>query len=150
MKVLLLADVRGQGKKGEVVNVADGYARNYLFPRKLAVEVTPAVLAELKAQEEANARRIEGTRRSARACPKAPGDCRKNQCRVGRRRQAVWCRHIKRYSGGAARAARHCGRPSQNRARLRYKGMRQIYNRRKALSRDNGQDKFSCLLKHQV
>ncbi len=59
MKVLLLADVRGQGKKGEVVNVADGYARNYLFPRKLAVEVTPAVLAELKAQEEANSRRIE-------------------------------------------------------------------------------------------
>jgi large subunit ribosomal protein L9 len=66
MKVLLLADVRGQGKKGEVVNVADGYARNYLFPRKLAVEVTPAVIAELKAQEEANARRIEKERAEAR------------------------------------------------------------------------------------
>ena len=38
MKVVLLADVKGQGKKGELVNVSDGYARNFLFPKKLAVE----------------------------------------------------------------------------------------------------------------
>ncbi|HHW25431.1 MAG TPA: 50S ribosomal protein L9 [Bacillota bacterium] len=66
MKVLLLADVRGQGKKGDVVDVSDGYARNYLFPRKLATEVTPAVLAELKAKEEATRRRIEKERAEAR------------------------------------------------------------------------------------
>ena len=40
MKVILLQDVRGQGKKGEMINVSDGYARNYLFPRKLAQEAT--------------------------------------------------------------------------------------------------------------
>lgn len=66
MKVLLLADVRDQGKKGDIVNVSDGYARNYLFPRKLATEVTPAVQAELKAKEEANRRRVEKERAEAR------------------------------------------------------------------------------------
>ncbi len=58
MKVLLLTDVRGQGKKGETKNVSDGYARNFLLPRKLAVELTPAVMAELEAQR-AEAKRIE-------------------------------------------------------------------------------------------
>ena len=57
MKVILLADVKGQGKKGEILNVSDGYARNYLFPRKLAQEATvdalnAAVLKE-KAKKEA-------------------------------------------------------------------------------------------------
>ncbi len=50
MKVLLLADVKGQGKKDEIKNVSDGYARNYLLPRKLAVELTPAVQADLDAR----------------------------------------------------------------------------------------------------
>ncbi len=50
MKVLLLADVKGQGKRDEIKNVSDGYARNYLLPRKLAVELTPAVQAELDAR----------------------------------------------------------------------------------------------------
>ncbi|MCL2433606.1 MAG: 50S ribosomal protein L9, partial [Clostridia bacterium] len=40
MKVLLLTDVQGSGKKGQIVNVSDGYARNFLFPRKLAEEAT--------------------------------------------------------------------------------------------------------------
>ncbi len=50
MKVLLLTDVKGQGKKDEIKNVSDGYARNFLLPRKLAVELTPAVLADLEAR----------------------------------------------------------------------------------------------------
>ena len=40
MKVILQQDVKGQGKKGQMVNVSDGYARNFLLPRKLAVEAT--------------------------------------------------------------------------------------------------------------
>ena len=40
MKVILQQDVRGQGKKGQLVEVSDGYARNFLFPRKLAVAAT--------------------------------------------------------------------------------------------------------------
>ena len=55
MKVVLLADVKGQGKKGQLVNVSDGYARNFLFPKKLAVEADNAALNELKNREEAQA-----------------------------------------------------------------------------------------------
>ena len=45
MKVVLLADVKGSGKKGELVNVSDGYARNFLFPKKLAKQETEAAQA---------------------------------------------------------------------------------------------------------
>ena len=48
MKVILLEDVKSLGKKGEVVNVSDGYARNMLLPKKLGVEATPANLNSLK------------------------------------------------------------------------------------------------------
>ena len=53
MKVILLADVKGHGKKGELCNVSDGYARNFLFPKKLAIEADNAALNELKNREEA-------------------------------------------------------------------------------------------------
>ena len=53
MKVILLQDVKGQGKKGQLVNASDGYARNFLLPRKLAVEATPENLNTMKQQEKA-------------------------------------------------------------------------------------------------
>lgn len=53
MKAVLLADVRGTGKKGELVNVSDGYARNFLFPRKLAKEANVQVMNEIKGAQEA-------------------------------------------------------------------------------------------------
>jgi len=52
MKVILLEDVKGTGKKGQVVNASDGHARNFLFPRKLAIEATGANLASLDAQQK--------------------------------------------------------------------------------------------------
>lgn len=55
MKVVLLTDVKGHGKKGELCNVSDGYARNFLFPKKLAVEADNAALNELKNREQAAA-----------------------------------------------------------------------------------------------
>ena len=74
MKVIFNQDVRGQGKKGELKDVSDGYARNYLLPRKLASEATPDMLNAFKLKEKAkkaqmerektqaeeNARRLEG------------------------------------------------------------------------------------------
>ncbi|SFU62789.1 50S ribosomal protein L9 [Alicyclobacillus macrosporangiidus] len=57
MKVILMADVKGHGKKGDIVNVSEGYARNFLFPRKLAVEANDANLHQLKAQQDAKARK---------------------------------------------------------------------------------------------
>ncbi len=59
MKVLLKQDVKNLGKKGEVVNTSDGYARNYLFPKGLAGEANAQVMAELKSKEAAEKRRIE-------------------------------------------------------------------------------------------
>ncbi len=53
MKVVLLADVKGQGKKGELVNVSDGYARNFLFPRNLAKEANAQILNDIKNKKEA-------------------------------------------------------------------------------------------------
>ncbi len=58
MKVVLTADVKGHGKKGELVNVSDGYARNFLFPKKLAVEANNSAMSELKSREEAKAHHI--------------------------------------------------------------------------------------------
>ena len=55
MKVILMADVKGKGKKGELCNVSDGYARNFLFPKKLAIEADNAALNELKNREESAA-----------------------------------------------------------------------------------------------
>ncbi|MBQ7726203.1 MAG: 50S ribosomal protein L9 [Clostridia bacterium] len=55
MKVVLLADVKGKGKKGELCQVSDGYARNFLFPKKLAVEADAAAMNELKTKEQAKA-----------------------------------------------------------------------------------------------
>ncbi len=53
MKVILKQDVKGQGKKGELVNVSDGYARNFLFPRGLAVEADAQAMNDLRNREEA-------------------------------------------------------------------------------------------------
>ena len=52
MKVILLEDVKGVGKKGQIVNAADGHARNFLFPRKLAQEATKENLAKLDKQQK--------------------------------------------------------------------------------------------------
>ncbi len=66
MKVVLLQDVKGKGKKDEIVNVSDGYARNYLFPRNLAAEADAKVLNDIKNKEAAKARRIELEKQAAR------------------------------------------------------------------------------------
>jgi len=59
MKVILLEDVKGQGKKGDLVNVSDGHARNFLLPRKLAVEANAGNLKTLKEQEQKKKRKLE-------------------------------------------------------------------------------------------
>lgn len=59
MKVVLQADVKGSGKKGELVNVSDGYARNFLLPRKLAIEANAQALNELKNRDEAIKHRVQ-------------------------------------------------------------------------------------------
>lgn len=74
MKVILTADVKGQGKKGELINVSDGYARNFLFKQKLAVEANNAAMNELKNREASKAHHIEEEKNAAKAsCDKVNG-----------------------------------------------------------------------------
>ena len=65
MKVILQQDVKGQGKKGQLVEVSEGYARNYLLPRKLAVLATPDAINTMNLKEKA--RRAEEARQKAEA-----------------------------------------------------------------------------------
>jgi len=65
MKVLLLADVQGTGKKGAIVNVSDGYARNYLMPKKLAAEATPAAIKEIERKRALEDKREQERRAEA-------------------------------------------------------------------------------------
>ena len=66
MKVVLLQDVKSQGKKGELINVSDGYARNFLLPRGLAKEADSNVMNELKSKEESRLHKIELEKAAAR------------------------------------------------------------------------------------
>ncbi len=59
MKVVLKQDVKGLGKKGELVNTSDGYARNFLFPKGLACEANAQSMTELKNREQSEKYRIE-------------------------------------------------------------------------------------------
>lgn len=59
MKVILLKDVKGQGKKGELVEVSDGYGRNYLLPRKMAMEANKDNVNVLRQQERARLKQLE-------------------------------------------------------------------------------------------
>ncbi len=58
MKVILLQDVKGKGKKGQMLEVSDGYARNFMLPRKLAMEATPDAINTMRMNDKATQERI--------------------------------------------------------------------------------------------
>lgn len=70
MKVILTQDVKAQGKKGQIVNVSDGYARNFLFPKGLAVVADAKAMADIKNKEAAQQHRIEVERAEAKELAK--------------------------------------------------------------------------------
>ena len=65
MKVILLENIKGVGKQNEIINANDGYARNYLFPKKLAIEANNENLAKLKSKKESIAHKKETERKEA-------------------------------------------------------------------------------------
>ncbi len=66
MKVVLLQDVKGQGKKNDVIEVSDGYARNFLFPRKLAVVADARAMNEVRNKRSSEEHKIEVEKAQAR------------------------------------------------------------------------------------
>ena len=70
MKVILTQDVKGQGKKDQVVNVSDGYARNFLFPQKKAVPADAKATSELKSKEESKQFKLSEEKKAAEALAK--------------------------------------------------------------------------------
>lgn len=74
MKVVLLQDVKSQGKKGDVIEVSDGYARNFLFPKKLAQIADTQILNEIKAKNDAALRKKEEDKKLAQAQKKQLDD----------------------------------------------------------------------------
>ena len=67
MKVMLLQDVKGQGKKDQIVEVSDGYARNFLLPKKLAIIADAKAVNEAKNKEASNLHKIEVAKAEAKA-----------------------------------------------------------------------------------
>ena len=58
MKVILLQDVKGKGKKGQMLEVSDGYARNFMLPKKMAIEATPDAINTMRMNDKATQERI--------------------------------------------------------------------------------------------
>ncbi len=70
MKVILLQDVKGKGKKGQMLEVSDGYARNFMLPRKLAIEATPDAINTMRMNDKATQERIAREKAEAMAISK--------------------------------------------------------------------------------
>ena len=65
MKVILLQDVKGKGKKGQMLEISDGYARNFLLPKKLAIEATPDAINTMRMNDKAAAEKAAKERAEA-------------------------------------------------------------------------------------
>ena len=84
MKVILTQDVKGQGKKDQVVDVSDGYARNFLFPKKLAIPADAKAMNEIKNKEASLKHKIDTERAEAKAlAEKLEGITLKLVCKSG-------------------------------------------------------------------
>ena len=70
MKVILQQDVKGKGKKGQMLEVSDGYARNFMLPRKMAIEATPDAINTMRMNDKATQERIAREKAEALAVSK--------------------------------------------------------------------------------
>ena len=70
MKVILLQDVKGKGKKGQMLEVSDGYARNFMLPKKMAIEATPDAINTMRMNDKATQERIAKEKAEALALSK--------------------------------------------------------------------------------
>ena len=132
MKVILQQDVKGQGKKGQMVEVSDGYARNFLLPRKLAVSATADNINTMKQQEKARKAQEAAEKAQAEATAKQLEGLMEDH-RQGRRGRAP----LRRCDGqgdlrGPGRAAPGGDRQDQAGSGRTHQGLRRLSDPRQA------------------
>ena len=80
MKVILLQDVKGKGKKGQMIEVSDGYARNFMLPKKMAIEATADAINTMRMNDKATQERIAREKAEAMAISKQLRELTRTHC----------------------------------------------------------------------
>ena len=93
MKVILLANIKGVGKKDEVINASDGYARNFLFPKKLAVEANAENMGKLKGKQDSMSHKKAVEKKRLKSCRKIKSNLPKAKNKNRRKRKSIWWRN---------------------------------------------------------
>ena len=139
MQIILQEDVEKLGNRGELVEVAEGYARNFLLPRKLALEATPGNMKRLEKMRVAFAKKEATEKDAAQRLAEAARRRFSHTFAQGRReRPAVRLRHFGGHFRSARRARLH-HREAQNRAHRSDQARRRVRNSAEAPSRSHGQ-----------
>ena len=107
MKVILLQDVKGKGKKGQMLEVSDGYARNFMLPKKMAIEATPDAINTMRMNDKATQERIAKEKAEALATSKQLRELTVTVCQRRRKRPSVRFRHQCRSCRGSGQAGRY-------------------------------------------
>ena len=97
MKVILKADIKGVGKKDEVINASDGYVRNFLFPKNLAVEANAENMAKLQAQNSSKQFKKDTEKEEAQKLSEKMNKIIKNTSKSRRKWKNIWWSFSKRY-----------------------------------------------------
>ena len=92
MKIILLQDIKGVGKKDEVINASDGYARNFLLPKKMGVEANAENMSKLKAKQDSNQYKKSVEKEKAEKIAEKL----KNICKIRRKSKNIWFNYCKR------------------------------------------------------
>ena len=130
-QAILLQDVEKLGRKGDVVNVAAGYMRNYLQPRKLALQASDGMVAQVRRQEELRRRHEAQSDDQAQDIAHTLNRTVLTiKARVGRRGPAVRLGHLERHRRRDLEGPQDPGRPAQGRARGADQGARLLPGRR--------------------
>lgn len=127
MKVILLQDIKNVGKKNQIINANDGYARNFLFPKKLAIEANKDNMLKLEAKQASNAHKknleIEENKKKAEQIEKITLEL---KVKAGANRKNIWRNNNKRNIRRTKKTNRNRYRQKENSPKRNNKNIRNI------------------------
>lgn len=127
MKVILLQDIKNVGKKNQIINANDGYARNFLFPKKLAIEANKDNMLKLEAKQASNAHKknleIEENKKKAEQIEKITLEL---KVKAGANRKNIWRNNNKRNIRRTKKTNRNRYRQKENSPKRNNKNTRDI------------------------